>query len=110
MVEFAPDGRIVRRFGGAGQVPPDISPHFYGTFQLLENGDVVVPNWQGHGPGHGAAGVQLIEFNERDQVVWRWSDRRTASSIQGVLILDGLDTSRPYDERRGTMEPLGAAH
>jgi hypothetical protein len=91
-------------------VPPDISPHFYGTFQLLENGDVVVPNWQGHGPGHGAAGVQLIEFNERDQVVWRWSDRRTASSIQGVLILDGLDTSRPYDERRGTMEPLGAAH
>jgi len=28
------------------------------------------------------------------------------SSLQGVLVLDGLDPSKLYDERNGVMEPL----
>jgi hypothetical protein len=109
MVEFAPDGRIVRRFGGAADVPAEVHPYFYGTFQLLADGDVVVANWQGHGPGHGASGIQLLEFDAAGGIVWRWSDRSIISSVQGVLVLDGLDTARLYDERAGLMLPVGAA-
>jgi hypothetical protein len=109
MVEFAPDGSVVRRFGGAGDVPAEVHPYFYGTFQVLENGDVVVGNWQGHGPGHGGSGVQLLEYDPRGSIAWQWSDRHQVSSIQGVLVLDGLDTSRLHDEREGTMQPLAAA-
>jgi hypothetical protein len=109
MVEFAPDGSVVRRFGGAGDVPAEVHPYFYGTFQLLENGDVVVGNWQGHGAGHGGSGVQLIEYDPKGSIAWEWSDRHQVSSIQGVLVLDGLDTSRLHDERGGTMQPLAGA-
>jgi hypothetical protein len=109
MVEFAPDGSIVRRFGGAGDVAAEVHPYFYGTFQVLENGNVAVGNWQGHGPGHGGSGVQLLEYDPKGSIAWQWSDRRQVSSIQGVLVLDGLDTSRLYDEREGTMQPLAAA-
>jgi hypothetical protein len=28
------------------------------------------------------------------------------SSLQGVLVLDGLDTSRLHDERGGVMRPV----
>jgi hypothetical protein len=106
MVEFSPDGGIVRRFGGAADVPEAVHPYFYGTFQLLPGGDVVVANWQGHGPGHGASGVQLLEFDPRGSIVWQWSDPSQTSSVQGVLVLDGLDPSRLHDERTGTMRPM----
>lgn len=110
MVEFNSVGSVVRRFGEAAAVPKEVHPYFYGTFQLLSNGDVVVANWQGHGPGHGGTGVQLLEFNRKGAIVWQWSDPRLVSSIQGVLILDGLDTSRLHDERTGPMLPLAGAH
>jgi hypothetical protein len=109
MVEFKPDGSIVRRFGEAGSVPPEVHPYFYGTFQLLPNGDVVVANWQGHGPGHAASGVQILEFDPSGSIVWQWSDRTKVSSILGVLVLDGLDTSLLHDERGGLMRPLAIA-
>ena len=109
MVEFAPDGRIVRRFGGAADVPAEVHPYFYGTFQLLPGGHVAVANWQGHGPGHGGSGVQLLEFDAEGRIVWRWSDRSVISSVQAILILDGLDTARLHDERTGLMLPLAGA-
>lgn len=106
MVEVDPQGRVVRRFGAADQVPPEVHPFFYANFQLLQNGDVVVANWQGHKAGHNYQGEQLLEFDQRGRIVWQWSDRAFVSSVQGVLVLDGLDPSLPYDERRGVMEPL----
>jgi len=109
MVEFAPDGSVVRRFGGTNAVPAEVHPYFYGTFQLLPNGDVVVANWQGHGPGHGNSGVQLLEYDAKGTIVWQWSDHSLISSIQGVLVLDGLDTSRLHDERSGPMRPIADA-
>jgi hypothetical protein len=109
MVEFAPDGKIVRRFGGAADVPAEVHPYFYGTFQLLANGHVVVANWQGHGPGHGNSGIQLLEFDTKGSIAWQWSDRPLISSVQGVLVLDGLDVSRLHDERTGLMQPLERA-
>lgn len=106
IVKLDPDGRVVRRFGGKGETPAAVKPNFYATFQLLSNGNVVVANWQGHGPGHGTSGVQLLEFDSRGAIAWQWSDARRISSLQGVLVLDGLDRSLLHDERNGVMDPV----
>ena len=106
LVVWDPAGKILRKFGGAAEVPASVHPYFYADFQLLPNGDVVVANWQGHGPGHGQAGQQLLEFDPQGRIVWQWQDGRIASSLQAVLVLDGLNPALLYDERNGIEEPL----
>lgn len=106
LVELDADGAVVRKFGGKGQVPDAINPNFYATFQLLGNGDIVAANWQGHGRTHGDSGVQLVEFDSSGAIDWQWSNAKIISSLQGVLVLDGLNTGLLYDERNGPMEPL----
>jgi len=106
MVEFDPKGEVVRKFGLASQLDPVFHPFFYATFQVLAGGDVVAANWQGHGPKHGNEGVQLVEFDPEGKIVWSWSDKPHISSLQAILVLDGLDPSKIYDERGGVMEPL----
>jgi len=106
VVELDAAGQIVRKFGGKAQVPEKVRPFFYATFQLLANGNVVLANWQGHGPGFGNSGVQLLEFNPEDEIVWSWSKAELISSLQGVLVLDGVDTSKLHDEREGVMREL----
>ena len=54
----------------------------------------------------GSSGVQLIEFDAHGEIVWQWSDASRISSLQGVLVLDGLDTSVLHDEREGIVVPL----
>lgn len=105
LVELDPAGKIVRKFGGKDSVPARVNPFFYAMFQLLPNGHIVLANWQGHGEGHGAQGIQLLEFNPRSEIVWSWSRAELISSLQGVLVLDGLDTSKLHDERTGVMIP-----
>jgi len=106
LVELNADGSVARRFAEKEAMPPALNARFYATFQLLPNGHIVLANWQGHGPGHGASGVQLFELDPAGAVVWQWSDASLISSLQGVLILDGLDTSQLHDERSGVMAPL----
>ncbi|HEY3754848.1 MAG TPA: hypothetical protein VGL42_01745 [Opitutaceae bacterium] len=106
MAETDPSGAVLRHFGGVGQVPAEIHPYFYGLFQLLPNGNVVAANWQGHRAGHNYSGEQLVEFDPAGKVVWTWSDRAFVSSVQGVLVLDGLDIQKLHDEREGLMAPL----
>jgi hypothetical protein len=107
VVELDPGGKILRKFGGKESMPEAARPFFYAMFQLLANGNVVLANWQGHGPGFGHSGVQLLEFNGAGEIVWSWSKADLISSLQGVLVLDGLDTTRLHDERGGVMSPLG---
>lgn len=106
LVELDRAGAVVRSIGGKDRVPPTVNANFYATFQLLPNGHIVVANWQGHGPGHGASGVQLLEFDAAGTLVWQWSDAQRISSLQGVLVLDGLDRALLHDERNGVMAPL----
>ena len=106
LAELDATGAVVRTVGAKDKLPSAVQPNFYGTFQLLPNGHIVVANWQGHGPGHGDAGVQLIELDQHDRVVWQWSDAKRISSLQGVLVLDGLDLAKLHDERDGFMAPL----
>jgi len=106
MVELDPSGAIVRKWGGKGQVPDAVNPYFAATFQLLENGNIVLANWQGHGTDHGKSGVQLLEYDKDGKIVWQWSKAGMISSLQGILVLDGLDTALLHDERAGPMRPL----
>jgi len=106
VVELDASGTILRKFGGKDAVPEEMRPCFYAMFQLLPNGNIVLANWQGHGSGLGNSGVQLLEFNAASEIVWSWSDASLISSLQGVLVLDGLDASRLHDERTGLMLPL----
>lgn len=106
MVELDPSGKILRKFGGKESVSREVHPFFYAMFQLLPSGHVVLANWQGHGEGHGTHGIQLVEFDLRGEIVWQWSQSRLISSLQGVLVLDGLDTTKLHDERRGLIEPV----
>ena len=73
VVELDAAGKILRKFGGKESVPEKVRPFFYAMFQLLPNGNVVLANWQGHGPGFGRSGVQLLEFNPAGEIVWTWS-------------------------------------
>lgn len=106
MMELDASGALVRKFGAKDQVPEKIRPFFYAMFQVLSNEHILVANWQDHGPGHGASGVQLLEFDRAGAIVWQWSEAAMISSLQGVMVLDGLDTSVLHDERNGAMEPL----
>lgn len=105
-VELDANGTVIRKFGAKGETPPEVNTNFYAMFQLLPNDHVVVANWQNHGPGHGSEGIQMLEFDPAGKIVWQWSEAKIISSLQGVLVLDGLDISKLHDERNGVMAPL----
>jgi hypothetical protein len=108
MIELDPQGNVVRKFGAKNQVQSDVNPYFYGLFQVLTNGNIVVANWQGHKAGHNYSGRQIVEFNKNNEIVWSWSDRAFVSSIQAVFVLDGLDTMKFHDERNGIVAPINS--
>jgi hypothetical protein len=85
-----------------------VHPHFYAGFQVLSNGNYVVTNWQGHGPKFGASGVQLLEYTPGGKLVWSWKqDPEKFSSLQGVIVLDGLDISRMHvEDAEGVLSPV----
>ncbi|WP_338875535.1 hypothetical protein WBJ53_07940 [Spirosoma sp. SC4-14] len=87
--------------------PPVVNPHFFAGFQILKNGNWVVANWQGHGADHGASGTQILEYTPAGKLVWSWKqDPKQQSSIQGVLVLDGLDLNRPHvEDAKGRLVP-----
>ena len=88
--------------------PPRVKPHFYAGFQILSNGNYVVTNWQGHGPKFGTSGIQLLEYSPGGQLMWSWQqDSAKFSSIQGVIVLDGLDLNRLHvEDADGKLVPV----
>jgi hypothetical protein len=106
VIELDSTGKILRKFGGKESVPEKVRPFFYAMFQQLPDGNIVLANWQGHGPGFGHSGEQLLEFNPAGEIVWSWSKPDLISSLQGVLVLDKLDISKLHDERSGLMQPI----
>jgi len=109
MVELDPTGVEIRRFGGKDQVPAEVNPFFYAMFQRMPDGHVILANWQGHGEGFGDSGVQLLEFDTAGEIVWSWSESSRISSLQGLLVMDGLDAGLLHDEREGIMTPMRSA-
>jgi hypothetical protein len=101
---FSKDGSLDSKISG----PAEVNPNFYAGFQVLENGNYVVTNWQGHGPGHGASGTQLLEYNPKGELVWSWKqDPAKYSSLQGVIVLDGLNEKKLHvEDEHGKLVPV----
>jgi hypothetical protein len=73
----------------------------------LPNGHFVVTNWEGHGGGNGSKGLQLLEYDASGLLVWKWKqDPNLVSSLHGVIVLDGLDTTKLHDEVNGVLAPV----
>jgi len=85
MARFDADGQLAGTFGGKGQVPDDVAPFFYASFVVLDNGHILVANWQGHGEDNGHKGRQLLEFSADGSLLGSWSDAEKISSLQGIL-------------------------
>jgi hypothetical protein len=101
---FGTDGNKVATIVG----PADVKPKFYAGHQVLSNGNIVVTNWQGHGPKFGSIGLQLLEYTPAGKLVWSWKqDPEKYSSLQGVLVLDGLDLTQLHVENeKGMLAPV----
>lgn len=99
---------VVSTIGGKTQ--PDsatLVPNFYGGFQILANGHYVVTNWEGHGGTNGGKGIQLLEYDAKGTLVWKWKqDATMVSSLHGVIVLDGLDTTKIHDDVNGILAPV----
>jgi hypothetical protein len=110
LAEIDTAGKFIDTIGVAAAKTDNAGPFFYAMWQRLSNGDIVVANWQGHGAGHDTTGKvhELIEFDTSGKIVWTWDNPSLVSSLQGVLILDSLNTNLIYDDRDGSlpMQPL----
>lgn len=91
MAVFDAHGELVHTFGGKGEVADTVRPFFYATFAILPDGQVLVANWQGHGPDNGHLGRQLLQFDAAGKLAASWSAPQRISSLQGLLVID----SRP---------------
>jgi hypothetical protein len=52
--------------------------------------------------------VQLLEYTPGGKLVWSWKqDPEKFSSLQGVIVLDGLDISRMHvEDAEGVLAPV----
>lgn len=87
----------------------DAAPFFFADVQILPNGHFVVANWQGHGAGMGGKGLQVLEYDAAGKLVWSWrQDASFVSSLQHVIVLDGLDLQKLHVEspETGVLEAV----
>ncbi len=101
---FGADGQLLDTITG----PTAVNPNFFAGFQVLANGNYVVTNWQGHGPAMGASGNQVLEFTPGGKLVWSWKQDATHhSSLQGIIVLDGLNTGLLHvEDADGKLAPV----
>ena len=106
---------ILQTIGGKAQPEPNghsrgLSPFFFSGFQQFENGDCLVSNWQGHSAGKNGQGLQLLRYDADGRLLWAFDQTQypALSSINNVIVLDGLDTQRLHDEPRGVLEPVAS--
>lgn len=105
--ELDPAGNVVRSIGGL-QTPEAQANgyHFFGGFQSLRNGHLVVCNWTGHDPQDSRKGTQILEFDSAGKIAWKWHDPERAGSINGVLVMDDLNPAVLNDEVGGVLGPV----
>ncbi len=102
---FGADQKLKRTItGGDG-----VKPHFFADVQVMPGGSFVVANWQGHGTGLGGNGLQVVEYDAEGKLIWSWKqDASFVSSIQQLVVLDGLDVEKLHVESplSGVLEPV----
>jgi len=82
---FSPEGRFLRSL----TTPEWTRPCFFCDFRVMPGGCILLTNWQGHGAGMGALGVQVMLLDAEGELLWHWrQDPARISSLQAVLALD----------------------
>jgi hypothetical protein len=82
---------VTKRYQVPAQEFSQIVPSAFAEVQILPNGNIITANRFGI-CGAVCAGRQIIEFNPTGDIVWTYQvDPKVFSSIDGVLVLDGLD-------------------
>ena len=106
-------GEVIQTIGGKSQPEPPglrraLSPHFFSGFQLLPSGSFLIANWQGHGPSHAADGYQVLMYSAQGVVQWCFDQTEFPhmTSLNNVIALDELDTSRLQDEVTGVLQEV----
>ena len=101
---FSKAGKLVQTITG----PASVNPVFFSGYQIVANGNYVVTNWQGHGPNFGNSGTQVLEYTPKGELAWSWKqDPAKYSSVQGVIVLDGLDINKLHVEnKKGVLAPV----
>jgi hypothetical protein len=87
VVELDAQGKVVSAVGGAKH--KDARLLWASGFDLLDNGNIVLANWCGHGK-HGQ-GPHVVEFTRANELVWQWEDHQAAKTVTNVLVLDGRE-------------------
>jgi hypothetical protein len=92
---FGPDEQLKQTIsGGDGALP-----FFFADVQVMPGGSYVVANWQGHGADLGDKGLQVLEYDSSGKLIWSWKqDASFVSSLQHVIVLDGLDVEKLHVE------------
>ncbi len=81
-VEINSKGDILKKLGGKSNY------NFFSRPFEMSNGNIVISNWTGHDWNAGKKGVQLIEFDTKGNIVWKWHRADLAGSIHGVIVLE----------------------
>jgi hypothetical protein len=104
--------KVTKRYGGKAMPNAAMyNPNFFSESQILWNGNIIVSNWQGHGGGHGGTGIQVIEFDPAGNVVWSWKqDPARYSSIQAVMVIDGMDPKYLHVQETSTDSTWQPVH
>ncbi|TRX52734.1 hypothetical protein [Thalassomonas sp. M1454] len=86
LLEINKQGELIKVIGGRG-TNPDVLYNFFGAVTLLDNGNVVVANWTGHGKNDSEKAPQILEFDSAGKLIWQWHDPVRAGSIHSVVVL-----------------------
>jgi hypothetical protein len=104
---------VLQTIGGKAQPEPNgakrpLSPFFFSGYQMFENGDYLISNWQGHSAAKNGQGYQVLLYDRDGNLVWFFDQAEypMISSLNNVIALDGLDTEKLHDEPNGVQIPV----
>jgi len=99
---YGADRTLKQTIGGGAEVTPLI-PKFFADFHVMPDGNYFVVNSQADSPDPGS--TQLLEFNPAGTLVWQQKQPNGVGSLEAVIVLDGLDTSKLHVEPQGVIVP-----
>ncbi len=100
--KFSPDGEEIWTI--AANSIPGVTLGFPAAINLLDNGNIVLANWGGHG---GASGVSaVIEINpETKELVW-YMDTADGGNISNVQVIDDMNVDfKPDPDEEDIPDP-----
>ncbi len=82
---FDTDGKLLK--DTVVKQPEGLHNYFYGGFQIMENGHIIMTNWTGHGERDFKPGLKLVEFDEEHDVVWSWNEAY-GGTVNQVIVFE----------------------